>query len=205
MSWFEESANATEADKNNAIQIVAVDIDLPSGHVRLWSGVGDITIFSETYQGAGDLGRISIPAERAGLNVDRKTFQLAGADISLAPESELDNSFGRSVTEYFGFLDTTARTLIGDPEVNWEGRVDAVRRVDGAEPFIEVNAESRMVLLDQIDGWRYTHEHHQQFYSGDDGFDQVAAIQLKEVIWGGDYVDPGAEIIWDTYDPSYLS
>lgn len=195
MSWFAQSSNETEAEKDSVLMFVAVDFDFPSGHVRLWSGVGDLVISGNTYTGVGDLGSISIPQERAGLTLERKTYQLSGADVSLLAESELDGSFGRSVTEYFGFIDPTTRVLVATPEINWEGRIDAIRRVDSPDnPIIEVNAEHRMVLLDQTDGWRYTHEHQQQFYSGDTGFEEVAAIQLKEVIWGGASVNPGGEV-----------
>jgi hypothetical protein len=203
MTWFTESANQTEAGKSHVRMFVAVALDFPSGFVRVWSGVGDITILSNTYTGIGELGSISIPVERAGLNIDRKTFQLSGVDLTLAPESELEGSFGRSVTEYFGFLNTETGALVGDPEVNWEGRIDAIRRVDGANPTIEVNAESRMVLLDQTDAWRYTHEHQQQFFAGDNGFDQVAAIQQKEVVWAGGPVDPGISMPDPYYSNPY--
>ncbi len=200
MTWFAQSANETEAAKDSVYMFVAVDFDFPSAHVRIWSGVGDLVIGGNTYTGMGDLGTISVPQERAGLTLERKTYQLAGPDVSLIPEAELDASFGKSVTEYFGFINPTTRALVATPEIKWEGRIDAIRRVDSPDnPIIEVNAEHRMVLLDQTDGWRYTHEHQQQFFSGDTGFEEVAAIQLKEVIWGGASVNPGGGV--PVYNP----
>lgn len=185
MTWFDSSTNQTEAEKDHYHMFVAVDFDFPSGHIRLWSGAGNLTILGETFIGSGDLGKISIPEERAGLDAPRKTFTLSGIDPALASESDIDDCFGRSVIEYFGFLHPVTRTLLDDPEINWEGRIDNVRRVDGAEPVIEVNAEHRMILLDQNDGWRYTHEHQQRFYPGDKGFDRVKTLMTKEVLWGG--------------------
>lgn len=70
--------------------------------------------------------------------------------------------------------------------------MDSISRSDGETPTIALNAEHRLALLDRIDGWRYTHEHQQQFYPGanDNGFDQVNAIALKKAIWSGRSVDP---------------
>lgn len=187
MTWFANGTNEAEAAQDHYVMLIAVDFDFPSAHVRLWSGVGEITILGSTFTGSGDLGKISIPEERAGLDAPRKTFSLSGVDPSIIAEADIDDCYGRSAVEYFVFIHAESRTLIADPEINWEGRIDNVRRVDGKEPVIQVNAEHRMILLDQNDGWRYTHEHQQRFYpgAGDNGFDQVKAIQLKEILWGG--------------------
>ena len=56
---------------------------------------------------------------------------------------------------------------------------------------IEVTAENRMVLLDQANGWRYTHEHQQQFFAGDNGLLLVPSTMTAEVIWGGRKAVPG--------------
>ena len=185
MTWFDVSANETEAGKEHVVMFIAVDFDFPSGHARFWSGFGDLVLNGNTFTGSGELGIVSVSSETANLVAERKTFRLSGVDPSIVAESDIDGSFGRSVIEYFGFLNSAAMTLIAAPEVNWEGRIDSFRRVDGKEPIIEVNAEHRMVLLDRTDGWRYTHEHQQQFFSGDNGFDQLAALETKTVIWGG--------------------
>lgn len=190
MSWFSESANASEADKEHVLMLLAVDLDFPAGHVRLWSGIGDVVINGNMYLGVGQLGRVSIPNENSTLTAEKKTYQLSNVEPGWIAESDLKDSFGRTVTEYFGFLNPETRSLIGPPEVNWEGRIDCARRVDGGEPYIEISAEHRHVLLERSDGWRYTHEHQQQFFSGDKGFDQVPSLELKEILWGGKKVYP---------------
>lgn len=185
MSWFASSINETEAAKAHALMFVAVDFDFPSGHARFWSGWGSIVISGNTYLGVGTLGAISVSSEATNLVTDRKTFQLSMVDPALISESDIDNSFGRSVVEYFGFFDSEKRTLLDTPEINWEGRMDSIRRIDGAQPIIEVNAEHRLVMLDKADGWRYTHEHQQLFFAGDLGFNQVGTLDSKVVLWGG--------------------
>lgn len=190
MTWFAESANETEATKEHCLMFLAVDFEFLTGHVRLWSGLGELAILGQSYLGVGDLGRISVPAENTSLTAERKTYQLSNVDPSWISETDIEGSFGRPVTEYFGFLNPTTRQLIGNPEINWEGRIDTPRRIDGANPIVEISAEHRHVLLGRTDGWRYTHEHQQEFFAGDKGFDQVPSLELKEILWGGKRVLP---------------
>ena len=196
MSWFAYSANETEAGKEHVGILIAVDFDFPSAHVYLWTGIGDLTFGGHTYLGVGDLGKIDTPAEPTLLTANTKKYQLSGIDPAGIPESDIDYSYGRSVTEYLGFFDTELRTLVATPEINWEGRIDTMRRVDGSAPLVEVTAEHRLVSLDLTDTWRYTHEHQQMFYPSlsDNGFDQVTAIQLKKTVWSGKNVDPAVQM-----------
>lgn len=191
MSWFQQTANGTEADKEAVCLFVAVAFAFQSATVRVWSGFGDLSLGGFTYTGTGYLGRITAHTEQVMLVSEKKTYQLSGTDPALVPESDFDSSFGRSVTEYFGFL-TQAGAQVATPEINWEGRIDSCRRVDGSAPLIEVNAEYRLSLIDQVDGWRYTQEHQQQFFAGDDGFRYVPVLETSELLWGGSRVYPGS-------------
>lgn len=191
MTWFAQSSNETEAARGEGSNlVVATDFDFPSGHVRVWAGYGDLVIGGNTFSGLGDLGSIGVVPERVGLDAQQKVYELAGVDFSLIPQSELDNSFGRSTIEYIGFLNSSGQ-LVATPEINFEGRIDTCTRIDGKQPVIRVAVEHRLVLLDRPDGWKYTHSHQQQFYAGDDGFDQVAAIQTKKLLWGNQSGAPG--------------
>lgn len=192
MTWFANSANQTEATKSHVELFIAVDFDFPSGHQRFWSGLGDLEIDGQTYIGTGVLGKVSYNTDRPGLVIETKSYVLSGVDPTVVPESEIDQSFGRPVTEYFGFIDQVTRQKVADPEIGWEGRIDTIRRVDGDEPIIAVNAENRFVVIDRADGWRSTHEHQQQFYPGDLGFNLIAKCEARELIWGGVPVQAGA-------------
>ena len=148
-----------------------------------------MTINSQTYTGIGYLGQVSVVPDGAKMVAEQKSFRLSGSDPSLVSEADIDACFGRSVTEYFGFLSNGA--LVATPEINWEGRMDSVNRVDSSEPYIEVLAKSRMALLDISNGWRYTHEHQQQFFAGDNGLNLIASVLTAQVTWGGQKVTAG--------------
>lgn len=192
MSWFND-ANCQAASLLEHAQICyAVDLDFVSGHVRLHTALGDITINGNVYTGVGTLGNISGVPSRAKLQSESWAYLLSGVDLAVVPESELDNSFGRSVTEYEVWIAPESQATIGF-EINNEGRIsNARRRHGGPQPVIEVACENRLVILDQADGWRWTDEHQQQFFSGDLGCDQTKNVESKEVLWGGSRVDPGA-------------
>lgn len=190
MSWFAQGLNGTEADKEHVCLFVAVSFAFASATSRFWSGFGDLSFNGDTYIGTGELGKISAHTEQVVLVAERKTYQLTGIDPALVLESDFDSSFGRSVTEYFGFL-TAGGALLVTPEINWEGRIDSCKRIDGPNPVIEVNAEHRLSLMDKPDGWRYTHEHQQQFFPGDDGLKLVPSVETTEILWGGRRVYPG--------------
>jgi hypothetical protein len=192
VTWFTQSANETEAQKTHCLPLIAVDIDFPSGHVRLWSGTGVITIGGNAFLGSGELGKVSAPTEGAAMAVEKKTYQLSNVDLALVSEADIDASFGRDVTEYLGFFDTISNTMTIVPEVNWEGRIDAVRRVDGSTGMIEVSAENRLAFLDRVDGLLNTDEHQQAIYPGDLGMNQQAPMQMKQVVWGGERVIIGS-------------
>lgn len=191
MSWFQQSANGTEADKDTVALFVAVSFAFESATLRFWTGFGDLSFGGNSYLGTGELGKIVTHTEQVMLVSEKKTYQLTGIDPALVSEADFDSSFGRSVTEYFGFL-TQAGQLVATPEINWEGRIDSCRRVDGGAPLIEVNAEYRLAVVDAVDGWRYTHEHQQQFFPGDDGLALATSVETTDVVWGGHRVIPGS-------------
>lgn len=204
MTWFVTSTNETEAAKSHYLMFLAVSFDFSSAFIRLWSGLGDLSIGGNTYTGVGSLASVSSTAERSSLSVDRKVYQLSGVDPAIVSEADIDASFGRAVTEYFGFINPDTGQLLATPETNFEGEIGSVRRVDGADPRIIVTADHRLAILDQPDGWRWTHEHQQEFYSGDLGFEHAASVGLKDILWGGSGVVPGSGGPGNRRDPTYV-
>lgn len=192
MSWFSDPNCEAAAIAEVAVVVYAVDLDFPSGHVRLHTGTGPLTIGGNIYTGTGTLGSISDVPERAQLTAERWDYKLSGVDPTVVPESEIDDCFGRSVVEYEVWLNPENHAVIG-AETRREGTMGRVRRRDGASPVIEVSCETRLVMLEQPDGWRYTGEHQDKFFSGDLGCHLVGELDSVEVIWGGKRVQGGGE------------
>lgn len=190
MSWFVSSANEAAAGAQHGCLFIAVELDFQSTTLRCWSGFGTLRFGGNDYLGVGYLGKVSVTPENTRLVAERKTYELSGVDMSLVLQSDLESCFGRDLTEYTGFLDENGQ-LIDTPESSWEGTMDKPRRVVGVNPFIEIGAEHRLALIEQADGWRYTHEHQQQFFPGDNGLREVPSIETAQIYWGGTLVLPG--------------
>lgn len=197
MTWFEEAGNGAEAAKEHVEFFRAASFAFASGTARFCTLERDITIGGQTFYGIGQLGQIEGGDEGTNPAADQRVYRLSGVSDSgtVQPswitESDIDNSLGVAIVEYLGFVDPVTKQLVADPEVVWEGGIDSIRRKDGGEALIEIHATHRLAALELPDGWRYTHEHQQIWYPGDDGFDQVANNELKEVLWGGYRVRPG--------------
>jgi hypothetical protein len=193
VTWFASSANQSEAAKDHYMPFLATSFDFVGGFKRMWTGTGDVEIGGNIYAGVGHFARIRSVVERSNMTVERKVYQLAGDEVNpaLIAEADIDASYGRTVIEYLGFLNPETRKLLDTPEINFEGEISNVRRADGGEPMVEINAETRLVILDKPDGWRWTHQHQQSFYSDDLGFNKVAEMQLREIIWGDRAVGRG--------------
>jgi hypothetical protein len=191
MSWFTDPNCEAECMKAHAAIATAVDFDFPSGHVRLGTWLGNLVIGGNTYLGVGSLGSIQETAQGVQLVAEQWSYQLSGVDPAILPESEIDNAFGRSVVEYEVWMDPVRWTVIGT-EINREGTMGRFRRLDGGQrPLIEVTVDTRLSMLEQTDGWRYTTEHQAKFFSGDLGCDFARRNDSIEIIWGGYRVLPG--------------
>lgn len=192
MTWFETPANQTESAKASLGLAIAADFDFTSGHFRASTWSGDLTIGGNTYGGVGQFGAISMLKESALLVAEKKSYRLQLVDTSLGviPESDMNTCGGRPVVEYLCFINVDTGALVGT-EITFEGRISSARRRKGKQPSVEISAESRLIDLDKADNWRWTHEHQQQFYAGDLGFNQVQYLELREIFWGGYPVRPG--------------
>ncbi len=190
MSWFTDANCEAASLAEVSLIAYAIDFDYPSGHVRLTTWPGDLTVNGQVYTGVGKLGSISDIPDSARLVAERWTYSISGVDPSVIPESEIDNVYSRSATEYEVWLNPETHAVIGY-EINREGRMGRFRRSDGAVPILQQDCEARIVILERNDGWMWTTEHQADFFTGDTGFDQVRELDSKEIIWGGQRVGAG--------------
>lgn len=154
----------------------AVEIDLDSGPLRLWTGYGDRTIESNTYTGGGTLMTIEGLEEVADLSAKNITLTLSGMPaevISLALQEPYQR---RKVRVLWG-----VRNVSDFVEV-FSGSLNQMVIEDSAESgTISVTVDSKLVELERASNRRYTSESHKSRYATDTFFDFVAQIQDKGV------------------------
>jgi len=154
----------------------AVEIDLDSGPLRLWTGYGDRTVDSNTYTGGGTLMTIEGLEEVADLSAKNITLTLSGMPsevISLALQEPYQR---RKVRVLWG-----VRGVSDFVEV-FSGSLNQMVIEDSAESgTISVTVDSKLVELERASNRRYTSESHKSRYATDTFFDFVAQIQDKGV------------------------
>ena len=157
----------------------AVEIDLDSGPLRLWTGYGDRTIEGNTYTGGGTLMTIEGLEEVADLSAKNITLTLSGMPaevISLALQEPYQR---RKVRVLWG-----VRGVSDFVEV-FSGSLNQMVIEDSAESgTISVTVDSKLVELERASNRRYTSESHKARYPSDTFFDFVAKIQDKQIVFG---------------------
>lgn len=160
--------------------------EFDSGTVRLWSGYGELTWNSETWQGAGTLAGITAIEETGDIKAAGVTFSLSGIPSDMLELALGEVRQGKPVKLWLGLLSLTDGSVIADPDQVFSGRMDVPTIDEGGETStIAITAENRLVDLERARERRYTHEDQQIDFSGDKGFEYVNSLQDKEVLFGG--------------------
>lgn len=179
-----DTLSAAETVKEVTHPILLAWLDFVSGTKRLWSGIGDLSWDSQTWQGTGNLGRISTIEETMELRATGMAMQLSGVNSADLNEVIVEPIQGRKARVYLGFLDANAQ-LVADPVVLFDGRMDTVEIVDGgAVATITMMVESRLRDLDRPRVRRYTDADQQTRFAGDKGLEYVPSLQEIAIPWG---------------------
>ena len=163
---------------------IAVKAEFDSGDVRVWSGVDDLTINSETYTGAGDLLAIGEIEEDIDLSSKGISISLSGMDTTVLNVALTESYQNRFVTIFLGYVMGGTNEVAGVVTL-FKGRITTLTVNDNpAGATISIDAESRLIDLERPSNLRYTKESQNFLHSGDTGFNRIASIQDKEIIWG---------------------
>lgn len=179
MSRTVPSALLTALSQPEVQPYYAVDLDFDSAPIRLWTGYGDRTIFTNSYTGGGSLLTISGLEEASDLSAKNITLSLSGVPSSLVTIA-LDEPYQRRECKvYFGTTDTS------DPIEVFSGLMNTMTIEDSGESsVITLTVESKLVRLEKASNRRYTEENHVARHPNDTFFSYVTSLQDKDVVWG---------------------
>jgi len=159
--------------------------DFESGAVRLWTGIGSITISGDEYIGVGSLIGFSGVNENIDLSATSSSVTLSGIPSDLVSLALAEDYQGRSATISLAFFDgnnAVNETLV--PIFN--GQIDVMSINDNGETSeITVQAETAIALFSVTNPRWMTQASQQALYPDDKGFSFVAALQNREIVWGG--------------------
>jgi hypothetical protein len=159
-----------------------------SGRLNLWTGyrtlVFDTGEGSEGFAGAGDLGKVSPVMETERIRATGLDFSLSGLNSAVVSIALGEDYQGRICILWLGFMDTNG-DLAGSVEL-FRGRMDILSISESGETStISVKAESVLVALEKSYERRWTDNDQKIDYPSDEGFSGVAALQQREINWGG--------------------
>ncbi len=184
MTWFQSGSNQTAADAVHVEEVTLVEMDLPSGYLRLHTRIGDLVANGNTFLGVGKFGSISDIDEDAALRPAGVTFTLSGVDSALVTSARTEAYHGRAVVVYEGYLNVTTLALIAAPEVKFRGSMDKMVIDLGTEnSSITVHAEGELARWNRSSGLLFTAESQRLLYPNDKGLDNIIKIQNRTVNW----------------------
>ena len=163
---------------------LAVKAEFDSGSIRVWTGIDDITISSETYLGAGSLLGISPPKDTSEIVTTGVQVSISGMDETVLSYALTENYQNRPVTIYLGYLSGGTSDVVGTLTV-FKGRMVSMSVTDDPEgSIIAIDCENRLIDLRRPSNLRYTKESQEFLHPGDKGFDYIQSLQDKEILWG---------------------
>ena len=177
----------SELSEPSVIPFFAVKLEFPSGTLRIWTGLGDATISSETYSGTGSFLGVSSVEESEELKATGLELQLSGIPTSLIGTMLTDDYQGSLVTVFFGFMNetNTGLSIIADPFIVYKGLVDTLELSENAENVTaKMKVESRLIAMEESRARRYTDEDQKIDFSTDTSLRFIAGLQDKEITWG---------------------
>ena len=171
--------------------IFLVQMAFPSANLNMWSGIGDLTVDSVDYVGAGNLLSVSDVTESTEVRANGVRLSLSGVSSALITKARDEDYQGRELKILLGAMDAS-NSVIADPVVMFSGFMDTMTINDAGETaVISVTAENRLIEFEKTRVRRYTAEDQKIDYPNDKGLEFVAEMAEKEIVWGRGTPVPG--------------
>lgn len=163
--------------------VVFVEMDFPSGFLRLNNSAQSIAWGAYTWLGIGRLGSIDTVGEGMTLEARSLKFTVTGIDpanIAIALGQQYQ---GRSCKVWLAPLDE-GYAVLPDPVLVFSGRMDTMDVELGTTATITVSAESRLADWDRPRVRRYNAADQAITDPTDKGFEFVPQMVEKSLRWG---------------------
>lgn len=163
---------------------ILAHVTMTNTTMRLWTGVGTMTVGSLSYDGVGAFGRVETIQEETDVFPRAVRMRLTAVNSAALYEPLTENLFGNPVLLYRAVLDAS-HTVVNTPELVFRGRMNEVdiRLRDGSEgDYFEVTAESR--LRREPRAAYYTRQDIALTHSGDTFFNYLEQIPHAKAKWG---------------------
>lgn len=161
-----------------------------SSTLRLWNGTGDLAWNSHTWLGNGWFQGFEGAEESVEVEANDLAVVLTGVPASVLSLLLGQQAQGATGTLYFGAFDSNG-ALMADPYVAWQGEYShADVDDDPSQPTARLYYDSPLIDLDRPNEGRWTHDHQQQLFPADLGFQYVVQAANWQSQWGQGKKEP---------------
>lgn len=182
MKYHPFSNDMVKAINEGYYLVVASRLDLKSGVVRAHTGVGNIIIAGEIYQGVGQFGAIESVGENMTTSPQQLIMKLSGFDSSLIGKVMNERVRGRNAQLMLVALNEEAKPALA--EVLFAGQISTIGVTTGEENEIAVTVSNRFERWSYGLPDRFTDESWSKRKKGDRIFRYVAQMADRAIYWG---------------------
>lgn len=160
----------------------AVQIDAPSGPVRVHTGVGELVVDGQLYLGLGALGSISPSKADGGSSPKDITLSLSLIDSAMLALALNEKMVGAQVQ--ITMIAMAEDGTIAASVIAFAGKITSVSAVTGDENTVSYNCANEFEAWQAVCSWRYTEDSHLLRYPDDHGFRYVGEMSERTITWG---------------------
>ncbi|EMY0634780.1 hypothetical protein AAIC24_000500 [Providencia rettgeri] len=176
-------SNAMVKAINDGLELViAAKLDLKSGVTRAHTGLGNLIIAGEVYQGVGSLGSIEPVTENNSTSPQQLILSLSGFDSLLIADVMNERSRGRNVSLMLVALDLDGKPVLA--EIIFAGQISNIGVTTGNNNEVAVTVSNRFERWSQGLPDRFTDESWTKRHKGDRIFRYVAQMAERAIYWG---------------------
>lgn len=169
-------------DQQNIVFAIKAEFD--TDDILLNTGIGDLVIDGDTYEGAGQLLSISEIEDSNDLKSAGVTFSITGMDQQVLSYALTENYQNRPITLLMAFI-SGGTDQVSASMVLYKGRMVQMNISDDPNgASISLQTENRLMDLRRPSNYRYTKESQASLYAGDNSLNEVAKIQDMKINWG---------------------
>lgn len=160
--------------------IILVEMYFDSGNLFLWNGLGETTIDSITYTGAGDLLSISEAEETSQVVSRGMGISLSGVPASMISLALSEPSQGRKCVVKWSGDGLTNTSIL------FLGKIDKMDIEEGTDTaVVAVTVENDLAMLERVVSLLYSDQSQKSRYPTDEAFSHVVELGDQELQWGG--------------------
>jgi hypothetical protein len=163
--------------------LLLVELDWPSGAVRVNNSAVTFTWNGHEWLGLAHLGSVDVISENASLEMSGVRMSLTGIPAEMISRVLGEHYQGRDCNIWMAPLDENYAVL-ADPVLVFPGRMDTAVIELGESASIQITAENKMADWERARVRRYTHEDQIAEYPADKGLEFVPQMVEKVLNWG---------------------